>query len=86
MEHRRLVATGFAIPVLSFSAGTFCSKGLMFRAQDKASVTEASPLIDIYLEAAAATFDAVDVYLAYESKSRRTKFNRRCGRAALTTA
>jgi aryl-alcohol dehydrogenase-like predicted oxidoreductase len=58
MEHRRLVATGFTIPILSFGPGTFGSKGPRFRAWDKTSVTEAGPLVDIRREAAATTFDA----------------------------
>ena len=62
MEHRRLVASGFTVSVLSFGTGTLNTG------------TKARPLIDICVEAGGTMFDAADLYSAGEQERRRSKF------------
>jgi aryl-alcohol dehydrogenase-like predicted oxidoreductase len=62
MEYRRLGASGFSVPVLSFGAGTFGGKGQLFGAWGNTDVTEATRLIDICLDAGLTLFDTADVY------------------------
>lgn len=68
MEYRRLGASGFMVPVLSFGAGTFGGKGPLFSAWGSTDVAEARRLIDICLDAGLTMFDTADVYSAGESE------------------
>ena len=62
MEYRRLGASGFKVPVLSFGTGTFGGTGEFFSAWGSTDVVAARRLIDICLEAGVAMFDSADVY------------------------
>ena len=62
MEFRRLGASGFSVPVLSFGTGTFGGKGEFFEAWGATDVAEARRLVDICLEAGLNMFDSADVY------------------------
>ena len=62
MEYRRLGATGFKVPVLSFGAGTFGGSGPLFGAWGDTDATDARRLVDICLEAGVTMFDTADVY------------------------
>jgi aryl-alcohol dehydrogenase-like predicted oxidoreductase len=62
MEYRRLGASGFSVPVLSFGAGTFGGKGELFEAWGNTDVAEATRLIDICLDAGLTMFDTADIY------------------------
>src|ERR1700686_3356715 len=62
MEFRRLGASGFTVPVLSFGTGTFGGKGEFFQAWGATDVNEARRLVDICLEAGVNMFDSADVY------------------------
>jgi aryl-alcohol dehydrogenase-like predicted oxidoreductase len=62
MEHRRLGASGFNVPVLSFGAGTFGGRGELFSAWGNTDVAEARRLVDICLDAGVSMFDTADVY------------------------
>jgi len=62
MEYRRLGASGFNVPVLSFGAGTFGGRGELFSAWGDTGVAEATRLVDICLEAGVSMFDTADIY------------------------
>ena len=62
MESRRLGASGFSVPVLSFGTGTFGGRGEFFKAWGASDVTEATRLVDIAIDAGAIMFDSADVY------------------------
>ena len=62
MEYRRLGASGFSVPALSFGTGTFGGKGEFFQAWGSTDVAEARRLIDICLEAGLNMFDTADIY------------------------
>ncbi|HVJ54302.1 MAG TPA: aldo/keto reductase [Aliidongia sp.] len=62
MEYRRLGASGFKVPVLSFGTGTFGGKGEFFSAWGSTDVAEARRLVDICLDAGLSMFDSADVY------------------------
>jgi aryl-alcohol dehydrogenase-like predicted oxidoreductase len=62
MEFRRLGASGFKVPVLSFGTGTFGGKGELFQAWGQTDVAEARRLVDICLDAGLNMFDSADVY------------------------
>ena len=62
MEFRRLGASGFKVPVLSFGTGTFGGKGEFFQAWGATDVTQARRLIDICLDAGLNMFDSADIY------------------------
>ena len=64
MEYRRLGASGFSVPALSFGTATFAGRGEQFQAWGSTDVAEARRLIDICLEAGVAMFDSADVYSA----------------------
>ena len=64
MEYRRLGASGFTVPALSFGTGTFGGKGEFFQAWGSTDVTEARRLIDICLDAGLNMFDSADIYSA----------------------
>ena len=64
MDHRRLGASGFSVPALSFGTGTFGGKGEFFQAWGSTDVKEATRLVDICLDAGLTMFDSADVYSA----------------------
>ncbi len=68
MEFRRLGASGFRVPVLSFGAGTFGGKGELFKAWGATDAAEARRIVDICLEAGLNMFDTADIYSAGESE------------------
>lgn len=62
MEYRRLGASGFMVPALSFGTGTFGGKGELFSAWGNTDVKEAKRLIDLCLDHGVTMFDTADVY------------------------
>jgi aryl-alcohol dehydrogenase-like predicted oxidoreductase len=68
MEHRRLGASGFSVPVLSYGCGTFGGKGEFFKAWGATDEAGARRLVDICLEAGVSMFDSADIYSAGESE------------------
>jgi aryl-alcohol dehydrogenase-like predicted oxidoreductase len=64
MEYRRLGASGFTVPVLSFGTGTFGGKGEFFRQWGATDAAEARRLVDICLDAGVSMFDSADIYSA----------------------
>ena len=68
MEYRRLGASGFKVPVLSFGTGTFGGKGELFEAWGDTDVAEATRLVDICLDAGVTMFDTADIYSHGESE------------------
>lgn len=68
MEFRRLGASGFNVPALSFGAGTFGGKGEFFQAWGSSDAIEARRLVDICLEAGINMFDTADIYSAGNSE------------------
>lgn len=69
MEYRRLGASGFKVPVLSFGTGTFGGKGDFFGAWGNTDVAEARRLVDICLDAGVTMFDTADIYSSGASES-----------------
>jgi len=69
MEYRRLGASGFTVPVLSFGTGTFGGKGEFFAAWGTTDVAEARHLVDICLDAGLTMFDTADIYSRGASES-----------------
>jgi aryl-alcohol dehydrogenase-like predicted oxidoreductase len=64
MDYRRLVASGFTVPVLSFGTGTFGGKGEFFSQWGSTDVDEARRLVDICMDAGVTMFDSADIYSA----------------------
>ena len=64
MEHRRLGASGFTVPALSFGTGTFGGRGEFFQAWGSTDVAEAKRLVDICVDAGLTMFDSADIYSA----------------------
>ncbi len=62
MDYRRLGASGFTVPALSFGTGTFAGRGEFFQAWGSTDVAEARRLIDICLDAGLTMFDTADIY------------------------
>ncbi len=62
MDYRRLGASGFNVPVLSFGAGTFGGKGEFFSEWGATDIVEAKRLVDICMDAGVTMFDSADVY------------------------
>jgi len=62
MEYRRLGASGFTVPALSFGTGTFGGKGELFKAWGGSDVAEAARMVDICLDAGITMFDSADIY------------------------
>jgi aryl-alcohol dehydrogenase-like predicted oxidoreductase len=62
MEYRRLGASGFSVPALSFGTGTFGGKGEFFQAWGGSDAAEARRLVDICLDAGLNMFDSADIY------------------------
>jgi len=69
MEFRRLGASGFSVPVLSFGTGTFGGKGEFFRAWGASDAAEARRLVDICLDAGLNMFDSADIYSDGDAES-----------------
>ena len=69
MEYRRLGASGFTVPALSFGTGTFGGKGDFFGAWGNTDVAEARRLVDICLDNGISMFDTADVYSRGASES-----------------
>jgi len=69
MEHRRLGASGFTVPALSFGTGTFGGKGELFSAWGNTDVKQAKRLIDLCLDHGVTMFDTADVYSRGASES-----------------
>jgi aryl-alcohol dehydrogenase-like predicted oxidoreductase len=68
MEYRRLGASGFTVPILSFGCGTFGGKGDFFKEWGSTDDHGARRIVDICLEAGVTMFDTADVYSAGESE------------------
>jgi aryl-alcohol dehydrogenase-like predicted oxidoreductase len=68
MEYRRLGASGFMVPVLSFGTGTFGGKGELFQAWGTTDTAEATRLVDICLDSGVTMFDSADIYSAGASE------------------
>jgi aryl-alcohol dehydrogenase-like predicted oxidoreductase len=68
MEYRRLGASGFTVPALSFGCGTFGGKGEFFQAWGATDENGARRIVDICLDAGVTMFDSADVYSAGESE------------------
>src|SRR6202522_4810662 len=68
MEYRRLGASGFTAPALSFGCGTFGGKGDFFNAWGSTDDKGARSLVDVCLEAGVSMFDTADIYSAGESE------------------
>jgi aryl-alcohol dehydrogenase-like predicted oxidoreductase len=62
MEYRKLGASGFMVPALTFGTGTFGGGNEFFKAWGASDVKEATRLVDICLEAGAIMFDTADAY------------------------
>jgi aryl-alcohol dehydrogenase-like predicted oxidoreductase len=62
MEFRRLGASGFTVPAMSFGAGTFGGQGEFFKAWGGSDANEARRMVDICLEAGINMFDTADIY------------------------
>jgi aryl-alcohol dehydrogenase-like predicted oxidoreductase len=62
MEYRKLGASGFMVPALTFGTGTFGGGNEFFKAWGASDVKEATRLVDVCLEAGACMFDSADAY------------------------
>ena len=62
MEYRKLGASGFLVPALSFGTGTFGGGNEFFKAWGASDIAEARRLVDICLEAGLNMFDTADGY------------------------
>jgi len=62
MEYRKLGASGFMVPALTFGTGTFGGGNEFFKAWGASDVAEARRLVDICLEAGLCMFDSADGY------------------------
>ena len=68
MEYRKLGASGFKVPVLSFGTATFGGVGEFFKAWGTTQVEEAKRLVDICLEGGINFFDTANVYSSGHSE------------------
>jgi aryl-alcohol dehydrogenase-like predicted oxidoreductase len=64
MEYRRLGASGFKVPALSFGTGTFGGKGEFFSQWGTTDVEEARRMVDVCIDAGVTMFDSADIYSA----------------------
>ena len=64
MDYRRLGASGFRVPALSFGTATFGGRGEFFQAWGSTDVEEARRLVDICMDAGVTMFDSADMYSA----------------------
>ena len=62
MEYRKLGASGFMVPALTFGTGTFGGGNEFFKAWGASDVSEATRLVDICVEAGLTMFDSADGY------------------------
>ena len=62
MEYRRLGASGFNVPALSFGTGTFGGGNEFFKAWGETDAKGATRLVDICLEHGLNMFDSADIY------------------------
>ena len=62
MEYRKLGASGFTVPALTFGTGTFGGSNEFFKAWGTSDVAEATRLVDICLDAGLCMFDTADRY------------------------
>jgi aryl-alcohol dehydrogenase-like predicted oxidoreductase len=62
MDYRRLGASGFNVPALSFGTGTFGGGNEFFKAWGETDAKGASRLVDICLEHGLNMFDSADIY------------------------
>jgi len=62
MEYRRLGASGFTVPVLSFGTGTWGGRGELFKAWGETDARGATRLVDVCLDAGLTMFDSADIY------------------------
>ena len=62
MEYRRLGASGFMVPALTFGTGTFGGGNDFFKSWGASDVKEATRLVDVCLEAGLNMFDSADGY------------------------
>jgi len=68
MDYRRLGASGFKVPALSFGTGTFGGKGDFFSAWGSTDAKGATRIVDVCLESGLTMFDSADVYSAGEAE------------------
>lgn len=64
MEYRRLGASGFSVPALSFGTGTFGGRGDLFSAWGNTDANAARRLVDMCLDAGVTMFDSADIFSA----------------------
>jgi len=69
MEYRRLGASGFKVPVLSFGTGTFGGKGDFFGKWGQVEVDEAKRMVDLCFDAGVSFFDTANNYSGGASES-----------------
>ena len=62
MQQRRLGASGFFVPALSFGTGTFGGRGEFFQAWGETNAAQARRMIDLCLDAGVNMFDSADLY------------------------
>jgi aryl-alcohol dehydrogenase-like predicted oxidoreductase len=62
MDYRRLGASGFNVPALSFGTGTFGGGNEFFKAWGETDAKGATRLVDICLEHGLNMFDSADIY------------------------
>lgn len=62
MDYRRLGASGFSVPALSFGTATFGGTGDYYKNWGSTGAAEATRLVDIALEAGLTLFDTADSY------------------------
>jgi aryl-alcohol dehydrogenase-like predicted oxidoreductase len=62
MDYRRLGASGFFVPALSFGTGTFGGGNEFFKAWGETDAKGATRLVDICLEHGLNMFDSADIY------------------------
>ncbi len=67
MEYRRLGASGFTVPALSFGTGTFGGVGRL-AGWGSSDATEARRLLDLCFDSGVTMFDTADVYSRGESE------------------
>lgn len=62
MDYRRLGASGFSVPALSFGTATFGGQGDFYKVWGSTDAAEATRMVDIALEAGVNLFDTADSY------------------------
>ena len=69
MDYRRLGASGFTVPVLSFGTGTFGGKGSFSKPGAGLDLEDSKRLVDICLDAGLNMFDSADIYSGGEAEA-----------------